>query len=70
MNPPTDDAISNRLVQLNEDNEDVVRKRFVDWKGLIHEMEETYGNLVHTVQSERTVEEMTDMLGDMISNPL
>ncbi len=70
VNPPGEDAVSSRLIELQEDAEDVVRRRFEHWKPCAQLVEESFRSCVQTVQSERTVEEMNELVADAIANPL
>ena len=51
-NLPHDPEIKDRLLQHDEDKEDVVRKRWRVWDEFIGRIEEVYHNLLYVVKTE------------------
>jgi len=70
VNPPSDEATANRLIEMTEDKEEVVRKRYHNWKATFSMIEDNFKQCLQVVPSERTIEEMTDVLADIITNPV
>ena len=68
--PPNDETTSGRLIELTEDSEEIVRKLFKSWKSQIIIIEESFRNNMVTIQSDRTVDEMTEVLADEIDNTM
>lgn len=68
VSPPSDEATSNRLVEQAEDQEDIVRKLYKSWKSQIITIEENFRNQAVTIQSDRTIEEMTEHLTDELDS--
>jgi len=70
VDPPSDEATSNRLIEMVQDSDEIVRKAYNNNKEKIFMLEEAYRPQVQNVQSERTIEEMNENLADAITNPL
>ena len=70
VNPPSDDATSNRLIEALEDRMDVVRKKHEHWNEVLPSIEDAFKNQVTVVSADRPIENMTESLSDSIQNPL
>ena len=69
-NLPHDPEIKDRLLQHDEDKEDVVRKRWRVWDEFIGRIEEVYHNLLYVVKTEgQTSANITDSLSEVVQNP-
>eukprot|EP00356_Strombidium_inclinatum_P011462 CAMPEP_0170501774 /NCGR_PEP_ID=MMETSP0208-20121228/39394_1 /TAXON_ID=197538 /ORGANISM="Strombidium inclinatum, Strain S3" /LENGTH=59 /DNA_ID=CAMNT_0010780485 /DNA_START=1068 /DNA_END=1244 /DNA_ORIENTATION=+ len=42
VNPPSDEATANRLIEMTEDKEEVVRKRYHNWKATFSMIEDNF----------------------------
>ena len=60
VNPPSDESTSARLVELPEDTREVVEKRFNQFKLQNIMLEESFREVCQNMNSEKTIEEMTD----------
>jgi len=67
-NPPQDETTNSRLIELNENSEDNIRKLFKQWKSQIITIEENYRDKLLHVQADREVDLMTEYLADEIDN--
>ena len=70
MSPPTDDAVLERLVELAEDKESVVRARMQHYISQQHYIEEAYKDMLFTVQADQPIEQVTEVISDVILNPI
>ena len=70
MNPPSDEATSNRLVEAPEDLYDIVKARYAVWNKVSVQIEDAYKVQLTTVQSDRTIDELTEAISDAIQNPI
>jgi len=64
--PPKEEAIAARLIEMQEDNEDTVKKRMEVWNQLVPNIEEAFKNMLLNVQSDRPVEQVTEVICDAI----
>jgi hypothetical protein len=70
VNPPSDEATSNRLVEAPEDLYDIVKARYAVWNKVSVQIEDAYKVQLTTVQSDRTIDELTEAISDAIQNPI
>ena len=70
VNPPGDEGTSSRLVGLPEDEKEIVEKRYNHFKVANIMLEEAFRESCQNMNSEKTIEEMTDQIVDAIQNPL
>jgi len=63
-----DDACAGRLVEMCQDSELVTKKRYETWKQQKVNVEENFKASCKSVQADRTIEDMMDMLADEISS--
>lgn len=70
INPPKDDSTAARLIEMAEDSEDIVKKRFDRWSGQVSNLEETFKNMLLNVQSDKPVDGVTEQIADAIQNPI
>ena len=68
--PPKDEATASRLVELAEDKERVVRQRFAIWNQQIPSIEEAFKSQLFNVQSDKPVDQITELICDAIQNPI
>lgn len=68
--PPKEEAVAARLIDLLEDRETVVRKRFESWNGQVANIEEAFKNMLLNVQSDKAVDQVTEVICDAIQNPI
>jgi adenylate kinase family enzyme len=64
--PPKDEATSSRLVELTEDKEATVRQRCNLWNENVPNLEEAFKNMLLNVQSDKPVEQITELICDAI----
>ena len=70
INPPKEEAIAARLIELHEDKEKVVRTRVGIWNQGVSNIEEAFKNMLLNVQSDKPVEQITELICDAIQNPI
>jgi len=70
VNPPSDEATSTRLIELVEDSDEVVRKKYQAMKEPLILTEESFRPVVQNIHSEKTIEEMVEIISEAIINPL
>ena len=70
INPPKDEATASRLIEMAEDKEEVVMKRFAVWNTLVPNIEENFKNTLLNVQSDKPYEQLTELICDAIMNPI
>jgi adenylate kinase len=68
--PPKDESTAQRLIELNEDKESVVRQRFGIWNSQVSNIEEAFKNMTLNIQSDKSVEQITELIADAIQNPI
>ena len=68
--PPKEESVAARLIELHEDRENVVRRRVEIWNGLVSNVEESFKNMLLNVQSDKPVEQITELICDAIQNPI
>jgi adenylate kinase family enzyme len=61
-----DEAVSGRLQEIPEDKEEAVKKRFAHWTANLSLMEETYKQVMLNVQSDKTSEQINELVCDAI----
>ena len=66
VNPPSDEGTSSRLIALPEDEKEVVEKRYNNFKVANIMLEEAFREVCQNMNSEKTIEEMTDQIVDAI----
>lgn len=67
---PADPEIRDRLLQHDEDSEEVVRKRWRVWDDFIGRIEEVYSHQLYAVKTESlNVSQITDILSEVVQNP-
>lgn len=70
INPPKDESTAARLIELYEDKEHVVRNRYSVWQTTTAILEEAFKNMLLNVQSDKSVDQITELIGDAIQNPI
>jgi len=70
INPPRDEATSSRLIELQEDKENVVKARISNWNQQVSNIEEAFKNMLLNVQSDKALEQITELICDAIQNPI
>lgn len=68
--PPKDEATASRLIELVEDKEDIVRQRSRVWNSNVSNLEEAFKNMLLNVQSDKPLEQITELICDAIQNPI
>ena len=66
VNPPGDEATSNRLIEAKEDSLEVVKKQFAMWSETCSKLEEAYKNCHQLVSSDRPQDQLTEALSESI----
>lgn len=67
---PAPEEINGRLKQQECDTEPIVRKKFKVWREFLPVIEEAFRSQVVTMQSDRMVDEITEMMSDEIENSM
>ena len=70
INPPGDEATSNRLINSAEDSEAVVKARYQTWKEQVSMLEDYFKGVMQVVQADRPMDQLTEVLADAIQNPM
>ena len=70
MSPPAEEAVSARLIPLPEDNEGVIKQRLQNYLAQQHHVEEAYKDMLFTVQADQPIEQVTEVISDVILNPI
>jgi adenylate kinase len=65
--PPSDEATNNRLIDLVENSEEIVRKQYKAWKSQVILIEENFKAILN-VEADRETEMMTEYLAEEIEN--
>lgn len=68
--PPKEEAVAARLIELHEDREAVVKKRFETWNNQVPNIEEAFKNMLLNVQSDKPLDQVTEIICDAIQNPI
>jgi adenylate kinase len=68
--PPSDETIIKRLLPIDEDQEDIVRKRFGKWIEFQPKLEEAFKGTILQVNAEKTKDEIAQSIADSIQNPI
>lgn len=66
--PPSDEATNNRLIELVENSEEIVRKQYKAWKSQIITIEENFRDKILNVEADRETDMMTEYLAEEIDN--
>lgn len=67
---PAPEELNGRMIQQQSDTEPVVRKKFKVWREFLPVLEESFRAQVVTMQSDRMVDEITEMMSDEIENSM
>ena len=68
--PPKEETVAARLIEMHEDKEATVRKRFEVWNGQVSNVEEAFKNMLLNVQSDKPLDQVTELICDAIQNPI
>lgn len=68
--PPSDDTIIKRLAELVEDQEGIVKLRMQAWSANQQKVEDAYKDVIFTVQADQSFEQVTEVISDVILNPI
>lgn len=68
--PPKEESVAARLIELHEDKEQVVRHRVSIWNQQVSNIEEAFKNMLLNVQSDKPVDQITELICDAIQNPI
>ena len=60
VSPPKSELVNSRLVQQKEDEEAVVRKRYMTWNANISQLEEAFKNVLLSCPSDKMIESIAD----------
>jgi adenylate kinase family enzyme len=60
----------NKYVQMKEDREDIVKKRYHLWNEHVQKIEEAYKKVLLNIQTDIKSELITDLIADAIQNPI
>ena len=63
------DALS-KYVQMKEDTEAIVKKRYHLWNDHVQKIEEAYKKVLLNIQTDIKSELITDLIADAIQNPI
>lgn len=67
---PAPEELNSRLVQQDSDAEPIVRKKFKVWREFLPVIEECFRSEVVTMQSDRMIDEITEMMSDELENSM
>ena len=70
VNPPGDEATSNRLIEAKEDSLNTVKKMYAMWSDKCAKLEDAYKNCHQMMQSDKPQDQLTEALADAIQNPM
>jgi len=59
-----DESCSGRLIEMAQDKEEVIKKRYETWRQQKVTVEENYKATVSSIASDRQIEDLRDMLAD------
>jgi adenylate kinase len=68
LNPPPNDEVRNRLIQLPEDAHEAVKKRLTNYKGSATRLHAEYGRVATNFKADLDSNVLTEMMGDVIEN--
>lgn len=68
--PPKDESTASRLIELVEDKEEIVKQRCRVWNSNVSNLEEAFKNMLLNVQSDKPLEQITELICDAIQNPI
>lgn len=66
INPPKEEQVATRLIEMHEDREQVIRSRFEIWNGQVSNIEEAYKSMLLNVPSDKPVEQVTEFICEAI----
>jgi len=67
---PEDPAILARLIALPDDAEATIKSRLQAYLHQQHHIEEAYKDMLFTVQADQPIEQVTEVISDVILNPI
>lgn len=67
-NPPSDEATNNRLLELSDCTEEIIRKQFKAFKSHVILIEENFRDKILNVEADREIEMMTEYLTEELDN--
>lgn len=70
MSPPTEEDVTARLIPMPEDGESVIKQRLQNYLAQQHHVEEAYKDMLFTVQADQPIEQVTEVISDVILNPI
>ena len=70
VNPPSDEATSNRLIEAPEDAYEIVKKRYALWQKSLPLVEDSFKMQCTVMQADRPIDQMTEAISDAIQNPM
>lgn len=70
ISPPKEEAVAARLIELHEDKDSTVRKRYEIWNTQVSNIEEAYKSMLLNVPSDKPVDQVTEFICDAIQNPI
>jgi adenylate kinase len=70
IQPPKDESVASRLIELYEDKDEVVKKRVQVWNNQVSNIEEAFKNMLLNVQSDKPVDQVTELICEAIQNPI
>ena len=70
LNPPSDEAVTKRLVSLKEDAPAIVKKKYKQFEDYQVQLEDQFKAEIVPVDANRSVQELADHLADALANPL
>jgi guanylate kinase len=56
INPPSDEAIMNRLIDAQEDKYNVIKNRFNEWEKNVPKLEEAFKMILSVQQSDKAID--------------
>jgi len=68
--PPKEEAVAARLIELHEDKDSTVRKRYEIWNTQVSNIEEAFKSMLLNVPSDKPVDQVTEFICDAIQNPI
>ncbi len=70
ISPPSDDAIIARLAAMPDSSEANVKARVAHWNANVHHIEDAFKDKLFTVQADQPVDQVTEVITDVILNPI
>ena len=68
--PPSDESVLNRLTDLSENKEANIKARLAHYNANLHHIEDSFKDKLFTVQSDQSVDQVTEVITDVILNPI